>query len=81
MGIILWICTGAIQAAGNTNLAILNSTFTNNVGLSAGAISAMNSTIFVNGSTFVNNTGQQVGCFFANSASALKQKFIDGRTY
>lgn len=55
-----YLGAGAIQAANNSNLAILNSTFLNNIGLSAGAIGILNSSLFVNGSTFQNNTGQQV---------------------
>lgn len=51
---------GALEAVDGSNLIILNSTFSNNVGLNAGAVALRNSSIFVNGSTFSYNKGPQV---------------------
>ena len=56
---------GAIEAVDGSNLIILNSTFSRNIGQNAGAIALRNSSLLVNGSTFEYNRGPQVGSSYS----------------
>ncbi len=55
------LAAGCIYTNESSSLAILDSNFTNNFGLSAGAIALWNSTVTVNNTLFQNNTCNSAG--------------------
>jgi len=67
---------GCIYANESSSLAILDSNFTNNFGLAAGAAALWNSTAAVNNTVFNNNTGNSAGgaLFVYNGTDVLIQQ-------
>lgn len=67
------LVAGCIYANESSSLAILDSNFTNNFGLSAGAVALWNSTVTVNNTLFQNNTCNSAGESICNWEFLLAQ--------
>jgi hypothetical protein len=62
---------GCIYANESSSLAILDSNFTNNFGLAAGAAALWNSTATINNTVFSNNTCNSAGSHTISSEGAF----------